>query len=356
MTHHVRARVLLATLALLGTSACSAVGGSATDGDPTEGAAPSEVVLVTHESFALPDELVAQFEEESGFTLTTRAAGDAGTLSAKLALTTGDPTGDAAFGVDTTFASRTIDEGVFDTYEPTLPEGADQYSLADGADRLSPVDVGHVCVNVDKTWFAEQDLAPPATLDDLREPAYEGLFVTPGASTSSVGMAFLLTTIAEYGDEWPAYWEDLLANGTKVVDGWSDAYYTDFTQGGEGGTRPIVLSYDSSPAFTLTDHGSESTTAALLDTCFRSVEYTGVLAGAANPEGARALVDFLLSDDVQAALPESMYVFPVSSAVDLPEDWARFAEQPTAPYAVDPAEISANREDWLTEWTDVTTR
>ena len=356
MTHHVRARATLASLVLLATSACSAVGGSATDGDRTEGAAPSEVVLVTHESFGLPDELVAQFEEETGFTLTTRAAGDAGTLSTKLALTAGDPTGDVAFGVDTTFASRTIDEDVFDTYEPTLPEGAEDYALPEGADRLTPVDVGHVCVNVDTTWFAEKDLAPPASLEDLTEPAYQGLFVTPGASTSSPGMAFLLSTIAEYGDDWPAYWERLLANGARVVEGWSDAYYTDFTQGGEDGTRPIVLSYDSSPAFTLSEDGTKSTTAALLDTCFRSVEYAGVLAGAANPEGAQALVDFLLSEDVQAALPESMYVFPVSSAVDLPEDWARFAEQPTDPYAVDPAEISANREAWLTEWTDVTTR
>ncbi len=358
MTHHVHRPIptLLATLALLATTACSAVGNGESDDSATEGPAPDKVVLVTHESFALPDELVTAFEQESGFELVTRAAGDAGTLSAKLALTRGNPTGDAAFGIDTTFASRTIDEGVFATYEPTLPEGADAYALADGADKLSPVDVGHVCVNVDTTWFAAEDLTPPASLEDLTRPAYKDLFVTPGASTSSPGMAFLLSTIAEYGDDWPAYWERLLANGTKVVDGWSDAYYTDFTQGGEGGTRPIVLSYDSSPAFTIGKDKKTSTTAAVLDTCFRSVEYAGVLEGAQNPAGAEALVDFLLSDTVQAALPESMYVFPVSSAVDLPKDWSEFAEQPTDPYAVDPAEISANRESWLTEWTDVTTR
>ena len=71
-----------------------------------------------------------------------------------------------------------------------------------------------------------------------------------------------------------------------------------------------MLSYDSSPAFTV--DGGRSTTAALLDTCFRQVEYAGVLAGAANPEGAEALVDWLLTDEVQAALPRAMYVFPVS--------------------------------------------
>ncbi len=357
MTHRVSTMLMTALMgaALLATSACSAVS-SGSDSTASDGQVPDEVVLVTHESFALPDELVARFEEESGFELVTRAAGDSGTLSAKLSLTQGNPTGDVAFGIDNTFASRTLDEGVFAPNSPTLPEGAEAYALPEGADRLTPVDVGHVCVNIDKTWFAERSLTPPASLEDLTKPAYQDLFVTPGAATSSPGMAFLLSTVAEYGDDWPAYWERLLANGAQIVDGWSDAYYTGFTQGGEGGTRPIVLSYDSSPAFTVSKDKSESTTVALLDTCFRSVEYVGVLAGAENPAGAEDLVDFLLSDEVQAALPESMYVFPVSSTVGLPEDWAAFAEQPTEPYVVDPAEISANRESWLTEWTDVTTR
>ena len=209
-------------------------------------------------------------------------------------------------------------------------------------------------MNVDDTWFAEHDLAPPTTLDDLADPAYEDLFVTPGATTSSPGMAFLLSTIAAYGDGWPDYWADLLDNGAKLTEGWSDAYQVDFTQGGGKGDRPIVLSYDSSPAFTVSD--GVSTTSALLDTCFRQVEYAGVLEGAENPDGAEALVDFLLSPEVQAALPDSMYVFPVDPAVELPKEWAEFAVQPESPYDVDPASITENRDAWLREWSDITSR
>ena len=40
----------------------------------------------------------------------------------------------------------------------------------------------------------------------------------------------------------------------------------------------------------------------------------------------------------------------------VPEDWAEFAPQPSDPYEVDPAEIDANREQWLTDWTDVISR
>ncbi|WP_110180501.1 thiamine ABC transporter substrate-binding protein [Nocardioides solisilvae] len=351
-----KTHALAGALVALGvvTAGCSALGddGGSSSGEERAG----EVILVTHDSFELPDSLVERFREEHGMELIVRKSGDAGALSAKLGLTKESPTGDAAFGIDNTFASRVLDEGVFAPSDPTLPPGAEAYALAEGGDRLFPVDVGHVCVNVDDTWFAEEGVRPPRTLEDLAEPAYEDLLVVPAASTSSVGMAFLLTTVAAFGDDWRDYWQSLLDNGLKVVDGWSDAYYTDFTQGGGGGSRPIVLSYDSSPAFTVPKGEDEPTTSALLETCFRQVEYAGVLDGAANPEGAEAVLQFLLEQPVQEALPESMYVFPVDSSVELPEAWARHAVQPDEPWSVEPAEIAANREQWLREWTEITTR
>ncbi|GEP39075.1 thiamine ABC transporter substrate-binding protein [Nocardioides psychrotolerans] len=336
------------------TASCSLIG-TGDDEEQATAKAGSEVVLVTHESFVLPDEVRAAFEEQSGFELVVRASGDAGSLTNKLVLTKDDPTGDVAFGVDNTFASRALEEGVFEGYEHTTPAGVSDFDL-DGDDEhaLTPVDNGNVCVNVDDTWFETEGIAPPETLDDLTDPTYEDLFVLPSAATSSPGLAFLLTTIAAKGDAWPDFWADLMDNGALLTSGWSEAYQGDFTQGGGKGTRPIVLSYDSSPAFTVDGEGG-TTTSALLDTCFTQVEYAGVLAGAANPEGARALVDFLTGPEVQAALPDSMYVFPVAEGTALPEDWATFAQQPTDPWEVDPAEVAANRDDWLTQWRDVTT-
>lgn len=346
-------RALVPALALaLTTTACSTIGGDSGSDAPSS----DRVVLVTHESFVLPEELQQGFEKESGYELVVRGSGDAGALTNKLVLTKDEPLGDVAFGVDNTFASRALDEGVFAAYEATLPDGAEQFVLPGDDDHaLTPIDNASVCVNVDDTWFAQHDVVPPQTLDDLVKPAYRDLFVAPGAATSSPGMAFLLTTIAEYGDGWADYWTQLMDNGTKLDAGWSDAYETDFTQGGGKGDRPIVLSYDSSPAFTVGDDGT-STTSALLDTCFRQVEYAGVLDGAENPDGAEALVDFLLTPAVQAALPDSMYVFPVDPSVELPADWAKFATQPTDPWQVDPADIAAHRDEWLREWSDVTSR
>ena len=209
-------------------------------------------------------------------------------------------------------------------------------------------------MNVDTTYFGSQ-LAAAETLEDLTEPGYKDLLVLPGATTSSTGLAFLLTTVAAFGDDWPSYWEKLLDNGAKVTEGWSDAYQVDFTQGGGSGDRPIVLSYDSSPAFTIDDAG-ESTTKSLLDTCFQQIEYAGVLAGADNPEGAKALIDFLETTEVQEALPDAMYVFPVDANAKLPTVWADFAVRPVDPWTVDPDEIAANRDDWLTTWSDLVSR
>ncbi len=347
-------RAVAPVLVLLVTG-CSAIGSG--DDEASGGQASTKVVLVTHESFALPKALEKKFEKDTGYQLVVRASGDAGALTNKLVLTKDDPLGDVSFGVDNTFASRALDEGVFAPYDAKLPAGADQFRLEGDDDHaLSPVDDASVCVNIDDTWFARHHVTPPKTLDDLTKPAYKDLLVAPGAATSSPGMAFLLATIATYGEDgWRGYWTKLMANGAKLTAGWSDAYEVDFTQGGGKGDRPIVVSYDSSPAFTVGDDGT-STTSALLDTCFRQVEYAGVLAGAANVKGARALVDFLLSPEVQAALPESMYVFPVDSSAELPAEWAQFAKKPDDPLQVAPADIAEHRDAWLREWSDVTSR
>jgi thiamine transport system substrate-binding protein len=338
--------------ALLATS-CSLAGGD----EESSQQSGEKVVLVTHDSFVMPKQLKHRFEKESGYDLVIRASGDAGTLTNKLVLTKDDPTGDAVFGIDNTFGSRAIDAGVLAPYAAELPPGGDAYELAGDDDReLTPIDTGSVCVNVDDTWFAEKGIAPPQSLDDLVKPEYKDLFVTPGATTSSPGLAFLLATIAAYGEDgWQDYWTRLMANGTKLTQGWEDAYEVDFTQGGGHGDRPIVLSYDSSPAFTLDENGG-TTTSALLDTCFRQVEYAGVLAGAKNADGAKALIHFMLTAGFQKALPDAMYVFPVDSRVPLPADWTTFAKKPEHPYTVDPADIAAHRDEWLREWSDVTSR
>ncbi len=347
-------KLTAALLAVALVAGCGSSGGSS----GSSGGESKTLVVATHDSWAMSKEVLAAFKEKTGITVKAQPQGDAGQLTNKLVLTKDSPLADGVYGIDNTFASRAVDEGVLSPYATkVVPKSAETFRLeGDGVDQLTPVDYGDVCVNVDDTWFADKKIPAPQTLEDLLKPAYKDLFVTPGATTSSPGLAFLLATIGAEGAGWQDYWKKLMANGATITSGWSDAYEVDFTAGGGGGDRPIVTSYSSSPPFTIPEGKTEPTTHALLDTCFRQVEYAGVLKGAKNPEGMQEFIDFMLGEKFQAALPDNMYVYPVDTSVALPESWAKFAAVAPKPFSVAPSEISANRTDWLREWRDITTQ
>ncbi|WP_026918344.1 thiamine ABC transporter substrate-binding protein [Gordonia shandongensis] len=306
-----------------------------------------EVTLLTHESFDLPDAVIDSFESTTGMTLNVVKAGDGGSLSAQVSLTPGSPKGDAVFGIDNTFAARPIEAGALEPYvSPAAADGAQEYAVKDKgevSDLLTAVDRGDVCLNIDDAWYDRHELPAPTSIDDLADPRYRDQAVLLDPSTSSPGMGFLLATIGRYGERAEPFWHQIIDNGAKVVGGWQVAYNQEFSAGAGHGDRPIAVSYASSPAAT-------PGTSALLDSCFAQIEYIGVLRGAANTEGAKKLVDFMLSPEVQSALPTSMYVYPVQKDIRLPAAWQHRAPTPGWTVRMAPDYIDANREKWLDEW------
>jgi thiamine transport system substrate-binding protein len=349
---------VLAALALvtaLGLAGCGSSGDNKSDG--SEQVAGKTVTIATHDSWAMSKKVMADFTKQTGITVKIQPHGDAGELTNKLVLTKDAPLADGVFGIDNTFASRAVDEGVLQKYDAQQPASASSFALdGDAGHYLTPIDYGDVCINVDDTWFARKKIAPPKTFDDLADPAYKDLMVTPGATTSSPGLAFLVATIGTYGDGWKDYWQKLVDNGVKIDAGWEDAYEVDFTAGGGNGSRPIVVSYSSSPPFTVPKGADKPTTSALLDTCFRQVEYAGVLKGAGNPKGAQEFIDFMLGKEFQAALPDNMYVYPVDTTIALPAGWKQWAPTSPDPVDVSAADITEHRTEWLRDWRDVTSR
>lgn len=336
-------------LALISLSAC----GSPSSGQspqPTTSAPATEsttLTVVTHDSFSLPDELKAQFAAETGYDVSYITPGDSASLVNQLVLTKDSPLGDVVFGIDNTLASRASSEGILiDYHSDALPAASEQFS----ATELTPIDYGDVCVNADKVWFDEHDLDVPTTLDDLAKPEYKDLLVVSSPASSSPGLAFLIATVGAKQDGWLDYWRALQDNGLKITSGWTEAYHTDFSGADGEGPRPLVLSYATSPAFTI--EGDTSTTEALLGTCFRQIEYAGILSGAQNEIGAGKFIDFLLSPEVQASIPESMYMYPAVTETPLPEEWVKFAPLATQPIVVSPEDIDQHRVEWLREWSE----
>lgn len=341
------AAAVAVTFALTG---CQTSGASA-DGDAKD--ASNAVTLVVHDSF--PNEAFAEAASKAtGLDVTVLTAGDGGELTNKLVLTKGAPIADAFYGVDNALASRLVDHDVVEPYATALPEGADAFAY-DKLGSVLPVDHGATCVNIDPGWFTEQGIAAPETYEDLVKPEYRDLTVLLDPTSSSTGASFLVGTVAHFGEDGFAnYWTELLGNGAKLVQGWTEGYNGEFTQGGESGTRPIVVSYSTSPAWTVTEDGSSSTTANLPATCSTQIEYAGVLRGAQNPDGARAVVDYLLSSEFQSTIADTMYMYPVDAAVELPAEWLQFASLPAELNDLPAATIGAERESWLRAWSEAT--
>ncbi|MEU6130539.1 thiamine ABC transporter substrate-binding protein [Saccharopolyspora sp. NPDC047091] len=326
------------------TTGCSLIGSSGED------TAARTVTLVAHDSFVADPALLADFEKRSGIHLEVRNSGDAGELTNKLALSQAAPLGDVAYGVDSTFASRALRSDVFAPYRPAAADRGPQRYAQGGQDRLTAIDVADVCINIDPAWFAAHRLPEPATLQDLTDPRYRNLTSMPDPTTSSPGLAFLLGTIDAFGEPgWQDYWRALDANGVRLSSGWEEAYNQDFSGSTGQGPRPIVLSYASSPAAEVDDSGAPRTKA-LLDTCYRQVEYAGVLTGAADPQAAREVVDFLLSPEFQGQVADQMYVYPALDGVALPKGWTASAPLPPRPRELPADEVENNRDRWVEQW------
>ena len=326
----------------------------------TEGQEALILTVMTHDSFSISEQVLKTFTETSGIEVRFLKSGDTGTAVNKAILAKDKPLADVFYGVDNTFLSRALEEGIFDNYEsPLLADIPDHFELDPQYGAL-PVDYGDVCLNYDKTYFADNDLSPPVNLEDLLQPQYEGLLVVENPATSSPGLAFLLATIGHFGEsEYLDYWEGLVDNDLLVVNDWEIAYYQEFSRA--GGTRPIVVSYGSSPPFEVIYAESpidEPPTEAVVSdgACFRQIEFVGILSGTQNRELAEEWIDFMLSPTFQEDIPLQMFVFPVNENTILDETFEKHLAVPENPAFVDPEDIADKRETWIQDWTKVVLR
>ncbi len=320
---------------------------------------PRDLIIMSHDSFNIGEDVIAEFEEEHDATVTILKSGDAGEALTKAILAKDAPTADLLYGIDNTFLGRALDEEIFIEYEsPMLDRVPSEYHL-DSSNHVMPVDYGFVALNYDIAWFDEQGIAPPTDLRSLTDPQYQGLTVVQNPATSSPGLAFLLATVSAFGEDgdytWQDYWRDLQENEVHVTDGWTDAYYTAFSL--YEGDRPIVVSYTTSPAaevFYSEGALTEPPTANVLgdNSAFLQIEGIGILDGVRNEELAQQFVDFVMDRRFQEDFPTLMWVYPANEQAELPEVFA-YAPIPDDPAELSPGTIAENRERWIDEWTDL---
>ena len=319
---------------------------------------PQTLTVMTHDSFAVTDTVVQAFEQANNAKVTFIKSGDAGAMLNKAILSKDSPLADVLYGVDNTFLSRAVAADIYEPYDsPALKIIPVEYQL-DATKRALPVDYSDVCIIYDKAYFATHNLPIPQKLDDLTSSQYKGLLVTENPATSSPGLAFLLATIKHFGDsDYIGYWKDLRQNGLVVVDGWETAYYTNFSGSTGKGQQPMVVSYGTDPAAEVmfaTTPISDSPVASILgpDTCFRQIEFVGILKGTVHRALAEKFVDFMLGQKFQADIPGQMFVYPVLPNVTLPDAFVKYAQKASQPAVLAPDVIAANRDAWIQAWSD----
>lgn len=320
---------------------------------------PTILTVMTHDSFAASQPVIDAFEQANNVKISFLKSGDAGAALNRAILSKNSPLADVFYGVDNSFLSRAVAADIFQTYQsPALKDIPTQFQM-DTTHQLTPIDYGDVCINYDKTYFADKNLALPQSLEDLTKPEYKGLLVVTNPAISSPGLAFELATIAHFGEAgaW-SYWMALRDNGLVVVNSWETAYYTNFSGSTGKGTQPMALSYGTSPAAEVVFASTpltESPTASLVgkDMCFRQVEFAGILKGTHQQSLAKKFIDFMLSTQFQEDMPLQMFVFPVNPQAKLPEAFQKYVQIPAQPASLDAALISANRDGWIQKWSEI---
>lgn len=360
-------RILLLTIlfALL-LSACTLAPSPSTSSDNSTDTDEGEndiehddtLVVMTHDSFAVSEEVIKLFEDEYGVDVEFLASGDTGAALNKAILSKEAPLADVFFGVDNTFLSRALDAELFEPYDaPGLATIPEEFKL-DVENRALPVTYGDVCINYDKAYFLENDLAVPQTFEELMLPEYAELLVVENPATSSPGLAFLLASVAHFGTEgYLDFWAALEDEGVSVASNWESAYYSNFSASSGRGPQALVVSYATSPAAEVYFSEvplTEAPTASILgpDTCFRQIEFVGILAGTPNRAVAEAFVDFLLSVPFQEDIPLQMFVYPVNPEAKLPDVFVKYAELSEQPANMSMDEIAKNRDAWIQSWTE----
>ena len=317
-----------------------------------KGVSGESIDLVVYDAFLAPPDAFEKFTDETGIAVNILTTADTGTMVSQAVLTSGDPIGDVMFGVDNTFLCRALLNNVFSPYRPSTWDQLEESLKLDPFARVTPVDFGDICLN----YWIDDAGNQPISIRDLTDREYAGSFVTQNPETSAPGMGFLLASIAVFGEDgWEQYWKDLRENDIEIRSGWTESYYEDFYSK----ERNIVTSYATSPIaeYIFADPPlAKPPTGVVGDSCFRSIEFAGILRGTDSPIASAILIDFLTSTYFQELIPETNFVLPANKNAELPETFIEFLQTDLEPVMIAPDLIEQKRNEWTERWTQIVLR
>ena len=258
--------------------------------------------------------VVALFAQKTGIELQFVSKGDGGALLAALLAEGKKAKADLVIGLDDRQVARALESGLFAESGGAKDARIPADIMLDRSGRLLPYDFGHFAI----MWDSASDTPAPSNLEDLTKPEYRKKLVIMDPRTSTVGMGFLGWVQAVYGDRWRDYLQRLAPSLLAMTPGW-DVGYGLFTSG----EAPLVLSYATSPAYHKAYEQTERYRALLFPEGHAvQVELAGMLSASRRKADAKRFMEFLLSAECQALLPETQWMYPANADVALPDSFS----------------------------------
>lgn len=287
--------------------------------------------IITYDIYALSDEVVQQFTNETGIEVEFIRTEDAGGILDQMMLTRNAPQADLMIGLDNTYSGIAIQNCLLasNNFNRSVVDSNLNDTTFGDTPELVPFDHGHICINYDSNYVDGENVTAPTSLWNFTEETWRGKVAFPSAVSSSPGRAFMLATTDyfENDTEWD-WWEQMVANDAIITSGWTEAYEVHYTGGygqwydGYIGDAHATVSYCHSPGVEAFS-GENYTTSVALDlprASLHQIEYTGIVNGAANVEAANQFIEFLLSEEVNTNMPTNNYMYSVLEGNDLPEE------------------------------------
>ncbi len=253
-----------------------------------------------------------------------------------------NPIADVVIGLDSNSIIELKDEELFIKYKPKNFNPFDESIIIDKDFYVTPFDYGYICLNYNSKEL--QDI--PQTWNDLLNKKYKNQIILINPATSSTGKAFLLSTIAKFGEEgYLEYWKKLNDNILTITSGWTEAYglYSN-------GDAPIVLSYGTSPVYHLMyDKEDFYKTLMFENSAYAQIEVAGIMKNSKRIPNAQKLLDYIVSVEFQKLIPLNQFMYPVNPEVELPKEFSVAAKGDSI-LNIDVEKVNKNFEKWLSDW------
>ncbi|WMP10166.1 thiamine ABC transporter substrate binding subunit [Vibrio parahaemolyticus] len=305
-------------------------------------AAENTLTIYTYDSFAAdwgPGPKIEQaFEAKCGCDVNFVALDDGVSILNRLRLEGGNSKADIVLGLDNNLMAEAKKTGLLtehnvDTANTVLPNGWSDTTFV-------PYDYGYFAFVYNKEKLAN----PPKSMKELVETRDDLKVIYQDPRTSTPGQGLMLWMKSIYGDDVTQAWQKLASKTVTVTKGWSEAYSMFLN-----GESDLVLSYTTSPAYHLiAENDSKFATANFAEGHYMQVEVAAKVKGSKNSELADQLMNFILSDEFQSAMPTGNWMYPVTD-VELPKGFETLSV-PSKSLSFSADEVAKMRKSWIREW------